>query len=263
MEKACASCPINLIYGRCLQRSSVELNLLNMAENSDLINQFTSEVSRLGVKVSLADTPADAINYIVNLVRDKDVKTVVKANSAIAVKVALNDRLTGCGVRVTETSIVQWTLQLLKGKDVPVDEVAALISSATGQKVGPEPSEMIKAARKALKDAYLNADLGITEADFAIAETGKLVTLESEDNARLAAALPRIHLTLLDASCVVADLAEAAEKIKGTSAGIPGHKVSSFITYLSGRNATGDIHRASFARAQGAAEELILLVNFH
>jgi L-lactate utilization protein LutB len=230
-----------------------------MLENAGLINKFTEEVSRLGTKVSMAETPADAVNYIVNLVKDRDVKTVVKAKSAIAVKLALNDRLAKCGARVTETSIVQWTLQLLKGKDVPADEVAALISSATGQKVGNDPPEMIKAARKAMKEAYLNADLGITEADFAIAGIGRMVTLENEENARLAAALPRIHLTLLDASCVVADFAAAAEKIKETSAGIPGHKVSSFITYLTGRETTG----TPFARAQGAAEELILLVNFH
>lgn len=107
-----------------------------MLENAGLINKFTEEVSRLGTKVSLAETPADAVNYIVNLVKDRDVKTVVKAKSAIAVKLALNDRLAKCGARVTETSIVQWTLQLLKGKDVPADEVAALISSATGQKWG-------------------------------------------------------------------------------------------------------------------------------
>ncbi|MCX6006407.1 MAG: LUD domain-containing protein [Chloroflexi bacterium] len=234
-----------------------------MAENADLINKFTGEVSRLGTKVFLAETPADAVNYIVSLVRDRGIKTAVKANSEIAVKLELNENLAGCGVRVTETSIVQWTLQLLKGKDVPADEVAALISSAIGQKVGTEPSEMLKAARRALKEAYVNADLGITEADIAIAMTGSLITLENEGNARLAAALPRIHLTLLDASCVVADLAAAAEKIKGTSAGIPGHKVSTFITHLSARNTTGNMPGAFFARAQGPAEELILMVNFH
>jgi L-lactate utilization protein LutB len=233
-----------------------------MAENADLINKFTGEVSRLGTRVFLAETPADAVNYIVRLVRDKDINTVVKANSEIAVKLELNDRLAGCGVRVIETSIVQWTLQLLKGKDVPVDEVATLISSATGQNVGTESSEMIKAARKALKEAYVNTDLGITEADFAIAETGSLIRLDNEGNARLAAALPRIHLTLLDASCVVADLAAAAEKIKGTSAGIPGHKVSTFITHLSKRNTTGNIPEASSAQVKTPTEELILLVKF-
>jgi len=234
-----------------------------MAENADLINKFTSEVSRLGTRVFLAKTPADAVDYIVNLVKDKGIKTAVKANSEIAVKLELNDKLAGCGIRVTETSIVQWTLQLLKGKDVPVDEVAALISSATGQNVGTESSELLKAARKALKEAYANADLGITEADVAIAETGSLITLENESNARLAAALPRIHLTLLDASCVVADLAAAAEKIKGTSAGIPGHKVSTFITHLSKRNTTSNIPGAFPAPVKTPTEELILLVNFH
>ncbi len=233
-----------------------------MAENAELIDKFTSEVARFGTKVFLAETPGDAVNYIVGLVRNKDVKTVVKANSTIAAKLALNDVLAGCGARVTDTSIVQWTLQLLKGDDVPADEVAALISSATGQKVGTEPSEMLKAARKALKEAYASADLGITEADFAIAETGGLITLENEANARLAAALPRIHLTLLDAGCVVADLAAAAEKIKGTSAGIPGHKVPTFITHLSRRKTIGDKPGPLSACAQGPAEELILLVNF-
>ena len=234
-----------------------------MAENADLINKFTGEVSRLGTRVFLAETPADAVNYIVRLVKDKGIKTAVKASSAIAVKLALNDALAECGIRVTETSIVQWILQLLKGKDVPADEVATLIFSATGQKVGTEPSEMIKAARKVLKEAYVNADLGITEADVAIAETGSLITLENERNARLAAALPRIHLTLLDASCVVADLAAAAEKIKGTSAGIPGHKVSTFITHLSKRNTTSNIPGAFPAPVKTPTEELILLVKFH
>ena len=233
-----------------------------MSDNKELINKFTAEVSRLGKKVLLAETPADAINYIISLIRDRDIKTVIKANSGIAVKLALDKRLAECGVRVIETSIVQWTLQLIKGKDIPSDEVAALISSASGQKVGTEPVEMIKAARIALKEAYAHAGLGITEADFVLVDTGRLITLDDEANARLASALPRLHLTLVDAACVVANLASATEMIKKTSGDIPGHKVSTFITHLTKKDIHGNIHDELFEQAQHPVEEIILLVNF-
>jgi L-lactate dehydrogenase complex protein LldF len=233
-----------------------------MAANSELMEKFKKEAARLGPKIFSANTAEEAVNYILNLVKEKNIKTVVKSNSALAAQLGLRQQLENNGVKVTETSIVQWVQQLSGGKEASVDKIAELMSSATGEKVEANPEAIFKAAHHALKDTYVNAGLGITQADFGIAESGTLVTLENEGNARLAAALPRIHLTLLDCKSVVADLATAAEKIKGSSSGIPGHKISTFITYLTGRNTTGDIPGAFLARAQGPAEEHILLIDF-
>jgi L-lactate utilization protein LutB len=228
----------------------------------NLIELFKKEASKVGSQVFVAGSPQEGTDFVLKLVEDKKIKTAVKSDSDLADKLELGSRLTSSGVRITETSLVKWALQLAKGKDVPLDDLAQLISAAVGEKVSPEPEALLKAARRTLKEMYASADLGITQADYGIAETGTLVTMENEGNARLAAVLPRFHLTLLDCSCMVADLTGMAERIKGSSEGIPGHKLPAFITYLTGRNTTADIPGALFARAQGPASEIILLINF-
>ncbi len=232
-----------------------------MTVNKELIQKFKNEASMLGPQVYVANTKEEALSYILKLIQDKDIKVVVKSGSELAARLGLREHLEKNGVKVTETQIVQWILDLSQGKAVPLEQVAGLVSSATGDKVAAEPEAILVAARRALKDAYINADLGITQADFGIAETGTLVTLENEGNARLSAALPRLHLTLLQGDCIVSNLAEAADRIKSGNGGLPGHKVPTFITYLTGRNTTADIPGAIFARAQGPAEEHILLIN--
>ena len=91
--------------------------------------------------------------------------------------------------------------------------------------------------------------------------TGRLITLENEGNARLAAVLPRLHLTLLEAENVVADLTDATKMIKQNYGGIPGHKLPTLITCLTGRNTTADIPGALFTHAQGPEEEYILIID--
>jgi L-lactate utilization protein LutB len=232
-----------------------------MTANSDVIEKFIAEASRAGAKILVADNRDEAAGHISSLAKSKNITTVVKARCPLAGKLGLPRHMENSGIKVCETSLVQWTLQLKQKKDVPLDEVAALVSTATGEKVGNDPEEILRAAKKALKAVYASADLGITEADFGIAETGTLISMENEGNARLAAVLPRLHLTLLEAGHVVASLDDVTEMIKQTTGGIPGHAIPTFITYLTGRNTTADIPDALFARAQGPAEEYILIVH--
>ncbi len=227
---------------------------------SELLEKFKTEAVLTGALIKQVSSAEEAVGYITGLVKDKGITTVVKSASPIAERLDLAARLSGAGVKVMETSIAQWSAGLARGEDVSVDKLAGLISAAIGREVPSDAESLLQAARSILKEAYSGAGLGITEADFGIAETGTLVTLENEGNARLAAILPRLHLTLLDGTRIAGNLADAAEMIKGSSAGIPGHKVPAFITYLTGRNTTADIPGAIFARAQGPAEEYILII---
>jgi len=232
-----------------------------MAFDIELIERFKTAASMLGAQVFVADSVEDAVAYVLKLVKDRDIKLAVESHSALAAKLDLNKQLEATGVRITDTAIVQWVLKLAQGKDVPFEKVAELVFSAAGEKVEAEPKALLIAARRVLKDIYLNTDLGITEADFGIAETGTLVTLDNKGNARLAVVLPRLHLTLLDASHVAASLSAAADMIKGSSCGIPGHKVPTLIRHLTVRNNKADIPGALFALTREPREEHILIVD--
>ncbi|MFA5078094.1 MAG: LUD domain-containing protein [Dehalococcoidia bacterium] len=227
---------------------------------SELLEKFKTEAILTGALIKQVSSAEEAVGYITGLARDKGITTVVKSVSPIADSINLAARLSQAGVKVMETSIAQWAAGLARKEDVPLDKLAGLVSAALGRQVPAEAEALLQAARSILKEAYSGSGLGITEADFGIAETGTLVTLENEGNARLAAILPRLHLTLLDGERIARNLADAAEMVKGSSAGIPGHKIPTFITYLTGRNTTADIPGAIFARAQGPAEEYILII---
>lgn len=231
-----------------------------MTKKIELIEKFKAEAAKAGAKVLVAENREKAIDHINNIIRSKRVNVVVKASCPLAGSLKLLNHLSEQNISVCETSLVQWAIRLTQNKEVPLEEVAGLVATATGEIVDHDPEAVLQAAKRALKNIYANADLGITEADFGIAETGTLITLENEGNQRLAAVLPRLHLTIIEAKNIVLDLAEAAEMIKRTAGGIPGCRLPTFITYLTGRNTTADIPGALFARAQGPEEEYILLI---
>jgi len=232
-----------------------------MTSDSIVIERFKSEALKRGVITLVAANRDEAVRHISSLAGSKNITRVVKSSCPLAGKLGLSRHMENRGINICETSLVHWTLQIKHKKEVPLEEIAALVSTATGEKVIIDPDEILKAAKKALKAIYTGADLGITEADFGIAETGTLVTLENEDNARLAMVLPRLHLTLLEASHVVASLADAAEMIKQTSGKIQGHKLPTLISHFAGRNSFTDAQGKFPTRTEGPAEEYILLIH--
>jgi L-lactate utilization protein LutB len=236
----------------------------------EVIERFTAEASMAGAMVYEARSAAEANDYILKLAQEHQAKWVVKAKSALAKEIGLRDCLAKAGLEVTETDLGDWLVQLAGEKALNPAEtaggkalghIAALVSIATGEKVMAEPSAILQTARRALRQSYIAADVGISEADLAIAETGTLVMVGSEGNSRLVSVLPPIHVTLLDSAALVPTLDAAVARLKSVARDKSDGRWPSYITYLTGRNTTGDIPEALMARAQGPAEEHIVLVN--
>ncbi len=192
---------------------------------ADRIEQFKSEASRAGAKVQEFASWSEAIDFVIALAQQHSATSVVIANSSLAGLIMLAHRL--------------------MKEDLEVTRAERCKSESEQQQ---------------LREACVRADIGISEATTAIAETGTVVIASNDGSSRLIAVLPRLHITLVECRNIVTVMEEAILKIKSLG-GTPNSPFPTYVTYITGRNTTADIPGALLARAQGPAEEHILLVH--
>jgi L-lactate dehydrogenase complex protein LldF len=209
------------------------------------IEQFVAEATRAGSEVYQATNPEEVITFILDIAGKRNMNSVVKSKSSIANLIGLRQRLQNQGMNVKETDIGEWIAQ----------------SKENTRDLSLNPEKLVEAARLTLRELYINADIGISEAQIAVAETGTCILASNEGNDRLVSLLPRLHITLIDQRDICATWEEAIIKLKQLYKDKQGWRMPSFITYVTGRNTTGDIPGALRARAQGPEEEHIVLVN--
>jgi L-lactate utilization protein LutB len=238
----------------------------------ELVEQFKAEANRVGTVVYEAKSAEDANNYVLKLAQEHNVKRVVKSKSMVTEEIELNKHLKDAGIEVTETDLGEYIVQLagekpshLVGPAIhkTVEQVAELFSKATGDKLAPHPQALLKAAHRYLRQSIINANMGISGANIAIAETGTLVILDSEGNARLVATLPPTHVAMVRCEKLVPSLDDAAAILKLLSKGTTGQKMPSYVTYITGRSTTADIPGAPMIPAQGPEEVHIVLLDSH
>lgn len=234
------------------------------AQVAGLVTQFKAEASRAGAVVYEASSAEDASTYILKLAQERNLKTAVKSKSKVADEIKVKKQLEKAGIEVKEADLKEWIAQLSGGKTTErntIKQVAKLISEATGKKLNPDPRVLLNAANLAIRQYCIDADMGISEADVAIAETGTLVIWGNEGVTRLVAVLPRIHVTVVDSQNVVPVMEDVMARLESLKGDIAGQVVPGYVTYITGRNTTADIPGAVLARAQGPAEEHIIMMN--
>lgn len=227
-----------------------------MISNLKLIEKFRDGACRCGAVVLTAGSYDEGRTHVNMLLEQKNVSNVIKAGCPLFDRMELSKHLQSYGVQVCETELFQLTLLLRQKKEVPLDKMSALVFAATGEKTGNDAESILKAAKKALKAVYTGADMGISGADFGLAENGTLLRMETDKNARLAAVLPRLHLTLLETAHVVDSMKDVAEMLKQTSGGVPGHSLPALITHLTAGN-----HSHLHSHQHGPTEEYILIID--
>jgi len=219
------------------------------ANHQHYLDEFTRNAEAAGAKVFLARTAEEANAYIANLARARGVKLAVKSKSMASEEIHLNRALTEAGVKALETDLGEWIIQLAGQRPshmvMPAihmfrDEVAELFSKVTGQTESDDIDHLVRVAREQLRQGYLDADMGISGANIAVAETGGIALVTNEGNARLATTLPKIHVALIGVEKLVPTLEDAARIIQVLPKNATGQLLTSYVTWIRGAVPCGD-----------------------
>ncbi|MEJ2672692.1 MAG: LUD domain-containing protein, partial [Deltaproteobacteria bacterium] len=209
----------------------------------ELYQAFKAKAEAAGTQVHLAATAREANEIIAGIARDHGVARIVKSKSMTAEETFLNDYLEGEGLEVVETDLGEWIIQLrhegpshmvMPAIHLSRQEVADLFTRVTGEPQEPDIGNLVKVARKELRQAFLTADMGISGANFAIAATGTLGLISNEGNARLTTTLPRVHVALVGLDKLVPDLGTALRILKILPARATGQTLTSYVTWITG-----------------------------
>jgi iron-sulfur cluster protein len=219
------------------------------AHRQQYLEQFITNAEAAGATVYLAKTAADANQYIAELALKKGVKLVTKSKSMASEETHLNQALESAGVQALETDLGEWIIQLAGQRPshmvMPAihmfkEEVAELFSKVTGSTEPAEIEHLVQVAREQLRQGYLDADMGITGANVAVAETGGIALVTNEGNARLVSTLPKIHVALLGVEKIVPTLEDAATIIRTLPKNATGQLLTSYITWIRGAVPCGE-----------------------
>jgi iron-sulfur cluster protein len=242
----------------------------SIANLPQLVEQFKSQATKAGAVVYEAEDADDAVKYVLKLAQERKVKHIVKSKSMLGEEIELREHLEKAGIEVTETDIGEWIVQLARERPAhlvgpaihkTIEQVAELISKATGQELGNDPQALLDAARRALRQTYIDADMGISGANIAIAETGTLVVVTNEGNGCMATTLPSVHVAVVGYEKIVSSWKDAAAIFRLLSRCTAGMKMPVYISHITGPGRTDAIPGAMLHGAGGPDEVHIVLVD--
>jgi L-lactate dehydrogenase complex protein LldF len=206
-------------------------------------------VTRNGGQVHYARDARQANAIVAGLVRSKGVKIVTKGKSMVSEELSLNQVLEELGTEVYETDLGEYIIQL--ADETPSHlvapalhktraQVAQLFTDRLGVPYTEDIEELARIAREALRGKFLAADMGISGANFLIAETGTLVIITNEGNGRLCTSAPRIHVGITGMEKVIPSLADLALFLRLLPRSATGQRMTSYVSMVSGPRRADD-----------------------
>jgi L-lactate dehydrogenase complex protein LldF len=207
------------------------------------LRELEASVQALGGQVHWAQTAADARQIIVEIARKANGKRAVKSKSMTTEEVHLNPALIEAGVEVTETDFGEFIIQLAGERPSHLvapavhhtrESIARVISRHVGGEVPDDAKSLAMIGRRLLREKFRTADLGISGANFAVAQTGTIVLVTNEGNGRLTTTWPRVHVALMGMEKVIPRLSDLPVFLKLLARAATGQTLSIYTTMITG-----------------------------
>jgi L-lactate dehydrogenase complex protein LldF len=215
------------------------------------LERLVASIERTGGHVHFATTAEEAREIVLGIAARTGARMAVKSKSMATEEIHLNEALQAAGVTPVETDLGEYIIQLAHER--PSHIIAPAIHKTKGQVaelfsrelkrpgLPADPEVLTRIAREELREKFLQADLGITGANFAVAETGTVVLVTNEGNGRMATSLPRVHVAVMGVEKVIPSMTDLAVFLAILAKSATGQKLSVYTTLVQGPRRPGEL----------------------
>jgi iron-sulfur cluster protein len=217
----------------------------------DLAAQFQVRAEELGVKVYFASSPQAVKDYVLKVAEENGAKRIVKSKSMASEEVHLNAFLKDNGIDVCETDLGEWIIQLagqrpshmvMPAIHLTKEEVSDIFSKEVDERLSTDIPRLVAVARRELREKFLAADIGISGANIAVADTGSIVIMTNEGNARLVTTLPKTHIAIVGLEKLVETFDDVEPILTALPRSATGQLLTSYVSILTGPADGKDLH---------------------
>nr|PZN83819.1 MAG: iron-sulfur cluster-binding protein [Pseudomonadota bacterium] len=264
LQRALAGLPTGLVANRAAARARLpefedlreicrDIKDHTLAHLDLYLEEYERNATAAGAKVHWAATAAEAREVILKICREVNAKIVTKGKSMITEEIGLNAELQAAGIEVVETDLGEYLIQI-RGETpshiiapaihLTQDQVEAdfrrLHTTLPKDRVLNEAAQLVGEARQILREKFLAADVGITGANFLIAETGSSVIVTNEGNGDLTQSLPRVHIAVASIEKIVPTREDVSAILRLLARSATGQEFSTYTTFSTGPRRSDD-----------------------
>jgi L-lactate dehydrogenase complex protein LldF len=213
------------------------------------LERFEAKLRANGAHVHWAEDADDCHRIVLDIAARHQVRRVAKGKSMVSEEIDLNQALEAAGLEVVETDLGEYIVQL--AGDRPSHIVAPIIHMTRADvgrvmheriqtPMSDDPATLGRYAREKLRQVFLDADMGISGANFGVVETGTVCLVTNEGNGRMVTTLPRVHVVLMGIEKLVLTLADLDRLLKLLARSATGQQLTAYTTLLNGPRRKGD-----------------------
>ena len=229
-----------------LKEQAANIKDRTLAHLGYYLEQFEENAKKNGTQIHWAKDGPELNSIVIRLAGERKVRHIVKGKSMVSEETLLNEALEQEGFTTTETDLGEYILQLAQEKPSHIiapaihktrEQIAQLFHQhhkETEQTQQETPAELVSAARKILRKYYLEADMGITGANFLVAETGAMILVTNEGNGDLCSILPPYHLVTVGIEKIVPTMEDAFTLLRLLTNSATGQAITSYVTIIQG-----------------------------
>jgi len=194
------------------RESANRIKACAIANLDRLLVQFEQNITARGATVLWAENAEEANRHVLQIAREHQVRTVVKAKSMVSEELEVNHVLSAAGIRAVETDLGEYLVQLAEQRPIHIvtpalhmsaSDCGKLFAEKLGEPYTAEHRKLTDIARRHLREDFLQADMGMSGVNFGIADTGTICIVENEGNAGLSTAAPKVHVALMGIEKVI------------------------------------------------------------